>query len=72
VRQSLPADPVLSRLFRVASSGHAAGTRGLCQRHALQPFGDTVNWDLLPDVAIDRLDLVGCNPVFARVDEAME
>jgi len=29
-----------------------------------QPFGDTVNWDLLPDVAIDRLDLVGSNPVF--------
>jgi iron complex outermembrane recepter protein len=37
-----------------------------------QPFGDTVNRDLLPDVAIDRLDLVGSNPVFARVDEAME
>jgi len=29
-----------------------------------QPFGDTVYWDLLPDVAIDRLDLVGSNPLF--------
>ena len=29
-----------------------------------QPFGDTVNWDLLPDVAMDRIDLVGSNPVF--------
>ena len=24
-----------------------------------QAFGDTVNWDLLPDIAIDRMDLVG-------------
>lgn len=29
-----------------------------------QPFGDTVNWDLFPDIAIDRMDLVGSNPVF--------
>jgi iron complex outermembrane recepter protein len=29
-----------------------------------QPFGDTVNWDLIPDLAIDRMDLVGSNPVF--------
>lgn len=29
-----------------------------------QPFGDTVYWDLLPDIAIDRLDVVGSNPVF--------
>src|ERR1700722_8869801 len=29
-----------------------------------QPFGDTVDWDLIPDIAIDRLDLVGSNPVF--------
>ena len=28
------------------------------------PFGDTVNWDLIPDLAIDRIDLVGANPVF--------
>lgn len=27
-------------------------------------FGDTVNWDLLPSIAIDRLDLVGSNPAF--------
>ena len=29
-----------------------------------QPFGDTVNWDLIPDIAIDRLNLEGSNPVF--------
>jgi outer membrane receptor protein involved in Fe transport len=29
-----------------------------------QPFGDTVNWDLIPDLAIDRMNLVGSNPVF--------
>ena len=29
-----------------------------------QPFGDTVNWDLIPDLAVDRMDLVGSNPVF--------
>jgi iron complex outermembrane receptor protein len=29
-----------------------------------QPFGDTVYWDLLPDIAIDRLDVVGANPLF--------
>ncbi len=29
-----------------------------------QPFGDTVNWDLLPDNAIDEVNLVGANPVY--------
>ncbi len=29
-----------------------------------QPFGDTVNWDLIPSLAISRMDLVGSNPVF--------
>ncbi len=29
-----------------------------------QPFGDTTNWDLIPDIAIDRIDLVGSNPAF--------
>ncbi len=28
------------------------------------PFGDTVNWDLIPDLAIHRLNLEGANPVF--------
>jgi iron complex outermembrane receptor protein len=28
------------------------------------PFGDTVNWDLIPDIAIDRINLEGANPVF--------
>ena len=29
-----------------------------------QPFADSVNWDLLPDVAIDKINLQGSNPVF--------
>jgi iron complex outermembrane recepter protein len=28
------------------------------------PFGDTVNWDLTPDVAISTINLEGSNPVF--------
>ena len=27
-----------------------------------QPFGDTVDWDLIPDIAIDRINVVGSNP----------
>jgi outer membrane receptor protein involved in Fe transport len=29
-----------------------------------QAFGDTVDWDLIPDIAIDRLNVEGSNPVF--------
>ncbi|QUD89634.1 TonB-dependent receptor [Phenylobacterium montanum] len=29
-----------------------------------QPFGDTVNWDLIPDLAVDRMELMGSNPAF--------
>ncbi len=29
-----------------------------------QPFGDTVDWDLIPNIAIDRINVVGANPVF--------
>jgi len=28
------------------------------------PFGDTTNWDLIPDIAIDRIELAGSNPAF--------
>ncbi|HUB14892.1 MAG TPA: TonB-dependent receptor [Acetobacteraceae bacterium] len=28
------------------------------------PFGDTVNFDLIPDIAIDSMNLEGANPVF--------
>ncbi len=28
------------------------------------PFGDTVNWDLIPSLAIDQLNIEGPNPVF--------
>jgi iron complex outermembrane receptor protein len=29
-----------------------------------EPFGDNVNWDLIPQFAIDRLDVFPTNPVF--------
>ena len=29
-----------------------------------EAFGDTVNWDLIPDIAIGRVDVVGSNPVY--------
>jgi iron complex outermembrane recepter protein len=29
-----------------------------------EAFGDTVNWDLVPDIAIDRVDLVTASPLF--------
>ena len=29
-----------------------------------QAFGDTVNWELIPDLAIDRVNLEGSNPAF--------
>ncbi len=29
-----------------------------------EAFGDNVNWDLFPDVAIDRVDVVSSNPVY--------
>jgi iron complex outermembrane recepter protein len=28
------------------------------------PFGDTVDWSLIPDIAIERMNLEGANPVF--------
>lgn len=29
-----------------------------------QPFGDTVDWDLIPNIAIDKINIEGSNPVF--------
>jgi iron complex outermembrane receptor protein len=29
-----------------------------------QPFGDTVNWDLIPSAAIDRVEVHGSNPAY--------
>ena len=29
-----------------------------------EAFGDTVNWDLFPDIAIDRVELVSASPVY--------
>jgi iron complex outermembrane recepter protein len=29
-----------------------------------EAFGDTVNWDLIPDIAIDQVDILSSNPVY--------
>jgi iron complex outermembrane receptor protein len=29
-----------------------------------EPFGDTVNWDLIPDLAIDRVEIASSSPVY--------
>ena len=29
-----------------------------------EAFGDAVNWDLIPDIAISRIDIVAANPVY--------
>jgi iron complex outermembrane recepter protein len=29
-----------------------------------EAFGDTVNWDLFPDIAVNRIDIVSANPLF--------
>ncbi len=29
-----------------------------------EAFGDSLNWDLIPDIAIDRISVVGSNPVY--------
>jgi iron complex outermembrane receptor protein len=29
-----------------------------------EAFGDTVNWDLIPDIAIDHVEIEGSNPVY--------
>ena len=31
-----------------------------------EAFGDTVNWDLFPDVAVDKVELVSASPVYGR------
>jgi len=50
------ASPVLG-----ASQGLAVYQNGARINEA---FGDAVNWDLIPDIAIDRIDLVSSNPSF--------
>jgi len=29
-----------------------------------EAFGDTINWDLFPDIAVSRVDIVSANPLF--------
>lgn len=43
------------------SSGLAVYQNGV---RVNEPFGDVVNWDLIPDIAIDRLDIIDSNPVY--------
>ena len=32
-----------------------------------EAFGDTVNWDLIPDIAIDRIDVLNATSVFGLI-----
>jgi len=50
------ASPVLG-----VSSGLAVYQNGV---RINEPFGDIVNWDLVPDIAIDRIDIIDSNPVY--------
>ena len=65
VGQSVPAD-ILYHGF--AASGLQGTPQGLAVyvngMRFNQPFGDTVDWDLIPNIAIDRINLEGSNPVF--------
>ena len=55
----------LSRLHRLAGAGHPAGARGLHEGVRVnEAFGDTVNWDLIPTIAIGRADVWTNNPAF--------
>jgi iron complex outermembrane receptor protein len=56
-------------LFRGFTASPVLGTRqGMAvYQNGLrinEAFGDTVNWDLIPDIAIDRVDLISSNPVY--------
>jgi iron complex outermembrane receptor protein len=65
-RQSVPGDRHLSRLRCLPGARHAAGTRPSI-RTAIrinEAFGDVVNWDLIPTIAIDRAVVFTNNPVF--------
>ena len=52
------ATPLGGAKHRASPSTHVNGMR------FNQPFGDTVDWDLIPNNAIDRLNVEGSNPVF--------
>jgi hypothetical protein len=56
IYRGFTASPVLG-----TSEGLAVYQNGVRINEA---FGDTVNWDLFPDIAIDRITVVGSNPVF--------
>lgn len=56
VYRGFEASPVLG-----APQGLAVYQNGVRINEA---FGDTVDWDLLPDIAIDRVELVSANPLY--------
>jgi iron complex outermembrane receptor protein len=63
--QSVSAQPALPGFLASPLQGNPQGLAVYLNGARFnQPFGDTVNWDLIPDLAIDRMDLVGSNPVF--------
>ena len=56
VYRGFTASPVLG-----TSEGLAVYQNGVRINEA---FGDTVNWDLFPDIAVNRVSVMGSNPVF--------
>ena len=56
IYRGFTASPVLG-----TSEGLAVYQNGVRINEA---FGDTVNWDLFPDIAINRITVIGSNPVF--------
>jgi iron complex outermembrane receptor protein len=56
IYRGFTASPVLG-----TSEGLAVYQNGVRINEA---FGDTVNWDLFPDIAVNRITVVGSNPVF--------
>jgi iron complex outermembrane recepter protein len=64
-RKSLPAEHSLSWLHGVARAGTPQGL-AVYQNGARinETFGDTVNWNLIPEMAVNRLTLTPNNPVY--------
>lgn len=65
--QANPYQPNL--LYRgYAASALGGGAQGLAiyvdRTRFNQPCGDIANWDLIPDIAVDRVTLEGSNPIF--------
>ncbi len=64
-RQSVPVRRAISRLYLI--SGVGTRKRLAVYRNGVrinEAFGDTMNWDLIPTLAIRSVDIVTNNPAF--------